>query len=60
MPPPPPPPPLSVVVIAIEQWLGKLDEAIGEPDPVERERLLHHLRANIANGAVTLRWYTQP
>jgi hypothetical protein len=59
-PPPPPPPPLSVVVAAAEQWLARLDEALGEPDPVERERLLHHLRSNMANGLGALRWYAKP
>lgn len=57
---PPPPPPLPVLVAGIESWLGRLDEALGEPDPAERDRLLHHLRANMKNGVVTLRWYTQP
>lgn len=59
MPEPPPPPPYRVIVAAVEQWLAKLDEALGEPDPVERDRLLHHLRANMANGAGALRWYRQ-
>lgn len=59
MPEPPPPPPLGVILAAVEGWLGRLDEALGEPDPAERERLLHHLRSNMANALVALRWYKQ-
>jgi hypothetical protein len=57
MPEPPPPPPHSVIVASVEGWLGRLDEALGEPDPAERDRLLHHLRVNIANALVALKWY---
>lgn len=57
MPEPPPPPPYPVLVAAVESWVGRLDEALGEPDIVERDRLLHHLRSNMANALVALRWY---
>jgi hypothetical protein len=50
---------MSVIVVAVEQWLSKLDEALGEPDPAERDRLLHHLRSNMENGRNALRWYAQ-